>query len=222
LQLNNLVGSYVEIEITGKTHIIGELVDIGLDVLVIFDGKKYLYIPLIHMHSIIKTEQVDESNLNNSDPSNIKDSSDSISYRKILNNAKGRFVEISVTGNQSIHGYITRVLNDYFIFYSPIYRTMFISLNHLKWLAPYRTNLTPYTLDDQTLPIQLSNIPISRTFEEQIKKQENKLVVFDMGNHANKIGLLHSVNNDNIIKLIKANGEPIYLKLAHIKSMHLP
>lgn len=219
MQLNNLVGSYVEIEITGKTYIIGELVDIGLDILVIFDGKKHLYIPLIHMHSIKKTEPVDETNLNDSEASIIKDSSDSISYRKILNNAKGRFVEIYVTGNNSIHGYITRVLNDYFIFYSPVYKTMFISLNHLKWLTPYSTNLTPYTLE---LPAQLSNIPISRTFEEQIKKQEKKLVVFDLGDHPNKTGLLNSVNNDNTLELITANGEPIYWKLAHIKSMHLP
>ncbi len=146
---------------------------------------------------------------------------ETISYRKILNNAKGQFLEIFVTGNRSIHGYITSVLNDYIVFYSPVYKTLFISMQHLKWLIPYSSQLTPYTLSNAALPVVPSNIPLSRSFEEQLKKFEGQLLVFDLGDNPIKVGLLKSISN-NIVELVTAGGQTIYWKLMHLKTVHIP
>jgi hypothetical protein len=218
--INDFIGQHVELEISGKTFFHGILIDCGLDIIVLFDGQQFLYIPLLHIHNIRKDETNEDIQLTESD-SSILDNGEQISYRKILTNAKGRFVELYVTGNKSIHGYITSILNDYFVFYSPVHKTMLISLNHLKWLIPYNSSLTPYTLNNEDLPVQPTKMPVLRTYEEQLKKLVGKLVVFDMGDRPNKVGLLKSVDN-NIIELIIANGETIYWKLLHLKSVHLP
>lgn len=219
--LQKLIGQKVELEVSGKIIFQGILIDLGQDILVLFNGKNYYYIPIIHVHhlrlnSMIELEMTDEPVVSpiNEDPG-------IISYRKTLTNAKGRFVEILVTGDKSISGYVTSVLNDYFVFYSPVYKTMFITLNHLKWLTPYQSNITPYTLDNKSLPVKPMNIPLQRSLEEQLKKMEGNLIVFDVGDHPLKIGLLKQVK-DNMIELIVANGEMVYLKIPHIKSAHLP
>lgn len=198
----------------------GILVDTGLDILVLFDGYKFIYFPIIHLQ-YLKASSPDEDVIEQPSESAPFNSDDQISYRKILNNAKGLFVEIYVCGNQSIHGYITSILNDYFVFYSPVYKTIFISLNHLKWLIPYTENNTPYSLDNKQLPVNPTKLTLSRTFDEQLKKLENQLVVFDIGDKANKAGLIKKINN-NMIELISANGEKVYWRLHHIKTVHLP
>lgn len=218
--LHSLIGKQVELELSGKAMLQGILVDIGLDIIVIYNGKEYLYIPHLHIHNI-QLSANPSTELSDSTPELPFDKDDMISYRKTLNNAKGRFVEIYVTGNKSIHGYVTAVLNDYFVFYSPLYKTMFISLNHLKWLTPYQTNITPYTLGNEVLPVKPTNIPLQRSLEEQLKKFEGKLIVFDLGDHPMKIGLLKQVQND-IIELVTADGKSIFWKIMHVKTIHLP
>jgi hypothetical protein len=126
-----------------------------------------------------------------------------------------------VTGNKSIHGYITNVLNDYIAFYSPIFKTVFILMQHLKWVTPYSSQLTPYTLDNQSLPVVPSTIPLARSFDEQLQKYQDQLVVFDLGDHPDKIGLLKSIKN-NMIELVNAKGELIIWKQYHLKTIHLP
>ncbi|MBM7703305.1 DUF2642 domain-containing protein [Metabacillus iocasae] len=217
--LKHYIGKEVKVEITGNTIFLGILIDIGLDILVIYDGKQYLYIPMLHVHSVKR--YTDEEIKSADSEETIFNESETISYRKMLQHAKGRFVEIYVTGNKSIHGYITSVLNDYFVFYSPVYKTMCISLHHLKWLTPYNHELTPYMLNNEELPVKPSSIPLSRTFEEQLKKVEGNLVVFDLGDNPQKIGVVKSIAN-NIVQLITADGEMMFCKLMHIKTMHLP
>jgi hypothetical protein len=218
--LHSLVGKQVKLEVSGKVMLQGILVDVGLDIIVIYNGKEYLYIPHLHIHNIrLSTDPLEE--LSNVTPELPFDGDDTISYRKTLTNAKGRFVEIYVTGNKSIHGYVTAILNDYFVFYSPVYKTMLISLNHLKWLTPYQTNITPYTLGNEVLPVQPTNTPLQRSLEEQLKKLVGKLVVFDLGDHPMKIGLLKQVQND-IIELVTASGESVFWKIMHVKTVHLP
>ena len=221
--IHSLIGQKVELEVSGRTIFQGILVDLGQDILVLFNGKDYFYIPFLHVHNLRTNPLIElEGNENQEAPvSPINEDQSTISYRKTLMNAKGRFVEIFVTGNKSIHGYITNVLNDYFVFYSPVYKTMFISLNHLKWLTPYQTNITPYTLGNEELPVKPINMPLQRSLEEQLKKLEGNLVVFDIGDHPLKIGLLKQVQN-NLIKLITASGETVFWKILHIKSIHMP
>lgn len=221
--IKELLGQEVEIEISGKTLFTGLLIDAGLDILVVFDGKDYLYIPLMHLHNI--SERTIKSNEESIEQPTSKmpfqNDQESISYRKILNNAKGQFLEIFVTGNRSIHGYITSVLNDYIVFYSPVYKTIFISMQHLKWLIPYSSSLTPYKLSNSVLPVVPTNIPLSRSFEEQLKKYEGKLLVFDLGDNPNKVGLVNSIKN-NIVDLTTAGGETVFWKILHLKTVHIP
>jgi hypothetical protein len=220
-KLQNLIGQKVELEVSGKVIFQGILKDIGQDILVLFNGMDYFYIPLLHVHNL-RVNDLIELETNGNDPiSPINDEQTVISYRKTLLNAKGRFVEIFVTGNKSLHGYVTNVMNDYFSFYSPIYKTMLISLNHLKWLTPYQTDLTPYTLDTKALPVKPLGITLQRSLEEQIKKMEGNLVVFDIGDHPFKIGLLKLIQ-DNIAELVVASGETVFWKVSHLKSIHTP
>ncbi len=219
-----LIGEEVKIEISGNKTFSGILIDIGLDILVIYDGSKYAYIPILHIHNI-KDKKSDSNKVDATEkPSGsmpFQTENESISYRKILLNAKGQFVEIFITGNKPLHGYITSVLNDYIVFYSPVFKTIFISMQHLKWLTPYTSNLTPYTLNKALLPVVPSTIPLSRTFEDQIKKYEGQLLVFNLGDHPDKVGLLSSISN-NTVELVTAEGHTLYWKLSHLKSVHTP
>lgn len=217
----SLLGKQVFVQLSGDKFFEGILTDFGKDVLVLYNGFKFYYIPWLHIHRVNLSYNVREKIEEPIEPS-IAEEIDTISYRKILTNAKGIFAEIYVTGNITFHGYITNVLSDYIVFYSPVFKMMYISLSHLKWLTPYNHNSNPYTLDNENLPVNpSSNIPLLRSFEAQLKKEEGKLVVFDGGIDPMKIGLVKKVEN-NMIELTAASGEIAYLRLNHIKSFHLP
>jgi hypothetical protein len=218
-----LLGKEVEIEISGKTFFTGLLIDVGHDILVVYNGDEYLYIPLIHLHNITERNMKSKEEKTELPTSKMpfQNEKETISYRKILNNAKGQLMEIFVTGNRSIHGYITSVLNDYIVFYSPVYKTLFVSMQHLKWFIPYPSTMTPYTLSKTELPVVPSSIPLARSFEEQLKKYEGKLLVFDLGDHPNKVGLVNNISN-NIVHLTTAGGQTFFWKLTHLKTVHIP
>ena len=146
----------------------------------------------------------------------------SISYRKTLMNAKGVFSEIHVAGHIPLHGYITNVFNDYFRFYSPVYKMMYVSLHHLKWLTPYYQHATPYTLNKESFPHQPDRCANASSFylEDQLKKNAGKLVVFDGGEDPMKIGVLKKAEN-NLVELTTASGDDVFLKLSHIKTVYM-
>ena len=215
-----LLGKQVTVKLSGDQIFEGILTDLGQDVLVIFNGMKYYYIPWMHVHMLYLSQILKEKIDDPIEPS-IGEELESISYRKILLNAKGIFSEIYVTGNISFHGYIISVLSDYLVFYSPVFKTMYISLSHLKWITPYNHRVIPYNLTNESLPVNPSHTSLHRSFENQLRKEEGKLVVFDGGSDPMKIGLVNKVEN-NIITLFVASGEIVHLKLSHIKSVHLP
>lgn len=218
---DNYIGEQVELTASGNINLSGILVDTGANIIVLYDGKDFLYIPLVHVHYLDFNSDDSESIAQpNQLPSWIQDN-DSISLRKILYNAKGVFSEIFVTSNQSIHGYVTNVMNDYFTFFSPVHKTMFIPLQHLKWLIPYPHNHRPYSLSNENLPLTPSAIPASRTFEEQCKRHIGKVAVFDLGKHPNKVGKLVNVQN-GYVEIVIARNKTIYTNLQHIKSVQFP
>ena len=112
-------------------------------------------------------------------------------------------------------------MNDYFVFHSPVYKTMFISMNHVKWLIPYPSNTTPYSLDNQKFQLSPPPSSLARSFDEQLKRLENQLVIIDGGDHIEKIGVLQKIQN-NKITLITAEGERVYRNVEHIKMIQLP
>ncbi|MBV5121958.1 DUF2642 domain-containing protein [Bacillus halotolerans] len=222
--LNQFLDTDVDVVISGDTRFVGTLIDIGHDIFVIFNGCNYLYIPLLHLHQMNKAiinTNTEKPILREPEDTIMQAENNSFSYRNTLNNVKGKFIEVYVTGDRSIHGYVTSVLNDYIVFFSPVFKTLFISMHHLKWFTPYSTEQTPYTLDNSQLPVVPSSVSLVRNFEEQIKKYVGQLVIFDMGEVPEKVGLLNDVSN-NIIELINASGKSIIWKLNHLKTMHLP
>ncbi|MEH7255591.1 DUF2642 domain-containing protein [Neobacillus niacini] len=218
----DLIGKKVDVELSGGNFHKGILLDSGLDIIVIYDGKNhsFLYIPFNHVQRLKETS-LEEEDLYNNPPAEKPIETDVISFRKALTVAKGLFTQIYVTGNKSIHGYLTSIMNDYFVFHSPVYKTMFISMNHVKWLIPYSANTTPYSLDKENLPLVPISTPLARSFDEQLKRMENQLVIIDGGDHTEKIGVLQKIRN-NKITLITAEGERIYRNVEHLKTIQLP
>ncbi|WP_248929158.1 DUF2642 domain-containing protein [Paenibacillus hamazuiensis] len=218
--MQSFIGKLVELEISGRGHPVkGTLVDIGNDILVVRNATQFLYIPLVHLQYISLNPNPDEVDEEVAE-SPFENGSD-ISYRKILMNARGMFIELFITGNQTIHGYLTSIMNDYFVFNSPVFRTVFISMNHLKYLIPYHPNVTPYALKQEKFPLNPNPIPLARTFDQQLKKLEGEFVVIDLGENPNKIGQLKSVQN-NMLELVTSNGESVFMHFDHVKTVHVP
>jgi hypothetical protein len=217
--LRSMIGKTVELEISGNIERVGILIDYGLDIVVVYDGVNYVYIPFGHIQNVRlvanKSQQISEPDYNR-----LEDEND-LSYRKVLQASKGMFVEIFVAGNQSIHGYVTSVQTDYFVFFSPVHNTLFIPMFHLKWLIPYPENQSPYTLDKKDLPVHPTQVKLYRTFEEQLKSMEGKIAVFDLGSNPDKIGLLKSTNH-HLAELVVADQTAIYWNIHHIKMVNFP
>ena len=102
--------------------------------IVLFNGTDFVYIPLNHIQSF----KVDCDNENDiEDPTEFpsiitEENEENLSFGEVLTQAKGKYVEIYVTGSQPLHGCITSIMNNYFVFQSPIYKTMYIAIDHLE------------------------------------------------------------------------------------------
>ncbi|MDN3016872.1 DUF2642 domain-containing protein [Paenibacillus sp. BSR1-1] len=220
IDLVDLIGKDIEVEISGGKLHKGTLLDSGLDIIVVYDAKNhsYLYIPFTHVQRLKETI-LDEEYSSTEPPSNPIDT-DVISFRKALTYAKGMFVQVYVSSNKSVYGYVTSIMNDYFVLQSPVYKTLFISMNHVKWLIPCPPKTTPYSLKSENIDMMPKAAPISRSFDEQLKKFENQLVIIDGGDHNEKVGLLQKIGN-NKITLITAESEVVIRNLEHIKTVQL-
>ena len=217
--LKNLLGELVQLELAGKSLIHGTAIDLGSDIIVVFDGKGYVYVPLIHIKNI-KMISKNELDFEMEKPKELPEISldQNFSLRKALTAAKGMFLEIGVTNKDTLHGYITSIMNNYFVYHSPIYKTMYITLNHLKWLSPYADNKKPYGLDSKTSQPPL-NLSLARSFEVQVEKLKGELVVFNVGENNALMGKINQVE-ENIIEFQTAREEPYFLNMYHIKTVH--
>jgi hypothetical protein len=220
--IQRLVNVVVRIEVSGKIYISGRLIELGSDTLVLFDGKDYYYMPLVHIQKI----EVDDNHERDieipADSPSITSEydNDEMSLRKVLTQAKGEFVEIYVTAGKPLHGYITSIMNNYFVFHSPIYKTMYIAIKHLKWLIPYTNSQPPYGLENQNFPMPVIYTSLARTFEVQIEKFKNKIVIFNVGESTNHIGKINNIE-EQIVELQTARDQPIMINLQHIKTLHM-
>lgn len=213
----SLIREIVQVEVSGKKIINGTVVDVGSDIIVLFDGKDYIYLPIVHMKNVQVGDKQENNIINPTSLPGIYVDKE-LSFRKVLTTAKGMFVEIYIASNQSIHGYVTSIMNNYFVFYSPIFKTMYVTLSHVKWIIPYPTDQRPYGLDNQNLPVQPTSLSLARTFDMQVERLTNEVVVFDMGETENVIGKINRVEG-NIVELQVARDFPVYLNLNHIKSV---
>ena len=68
-----------------------------------------------------------------------EENEEDLSFGEVLTQAKGSMLKF-MSRAASPSWYITSIMNNYIVFQSPVYKTMYISLNHLKWLIPYAQN----------------------------------------------------------------------------------
>src|SRR5690606_37881166 len=122
---------------------------------------------------------------------------------------------------QAVYGYVTSIMNDYFVYYSPLYRAIYVYLRHVKYMIPYAPDVTPYALRQDRFPLQPAGITLARTFDQQLKKLEGQFVALDLGEDPGKIGLLKTCEYP-VLELITGRGESTLIHAEHIKTVHLP
>ena len=77
-----------------------------------------------------------------------------------------------------------------------------------------------FTVWITTLPLtQLNNETFATTFENQVEKFKNKIVVLNIGERKSYIGKINNVE-EQIVEFQAARTSPIYLNLHHIKTLH--
>lgn len=216
-----LVNEVVQIEVSGKKLINGTVIDLGSDMIVLYNGTDFVYIPLDHIHSF-KVDCDNENDLKApTEPPSIitEENKVDLSFGEVLTQAKSKSVEIYVAGSQPLHGHITSIRNNYFVFQSPVYKTMYISLNHLKWLIPYAQNERPYGLENQTVTLQPNNDSLASNFEAQVETFKNKIVVFNTNGNKSFIGKINNVE-DQMVEIQTARKKVIYMNIHHVKTIH--
>lgn len=210
------VGKVVKIEISGGGEQTVFLVDVGSDVIVFYGEKKYFYIQTVHVKNMEHhTDNKENTNYAPVDPIQLPKQ---VSFENILNNAKGRFIDVYISDNQTINGYVLSVQQDFMLFGSPLYGTMLIPLYHLKWISPYQSHQTPYSLKQDPFA---SSVPavgsLKSTFAEQLHASAGRIVGFDSGLNVKKIGLLQAVEGD-FIELTTADEKQRYYNIHHVKN----
>lgn len=220
--IQNLKNEIIKLEISGGKFLNGAIIDTSNEIVVIYNGKSFQYVPVEH----IQTFEIDFDNEDNiqqptDTPSiDLKMNNNDMTILKILSQAKGMDVEIFVTSNKSLHGTITAIMDDYFVFQSPVYPTIFISNKHLKWLIPYSEHKLPYGLSKEELLIQTrKDQPYTSTFNSQIEQLKNKLVVINLGEKYTQIGKVKNVIN-KLVELVLADSRSIYVNTSHIKTIY--
>lgn len=219
--IQSLIKEVVHIEVSGKKSINGALVDFGENIIVLFNGLDFMYIPIQHIQ-MIRPVSSDENDAQNPIivPSNMwEEKNIKLSYEGVLSQAKDKLMEIYITGDQPLYGYITTIKKDYFEFYSPIYKSMYIAKQHVKWLIPIPQSEMLYALDSSISTIPVDKKVLADTFNVQIAQLTNSLVVLNIGGSNSYSGKMIKVE-DNLLELQRARKVPINLNIDHIKTLH--
>lgn len=222
INLDDLLGQTVLVKLPGGLEKTGYLIDYGDDILVLFDGRQYVYIPLTHVRKLRAIDPAEATFVAQPDESQIGTQTPKITLDEMLTNAVGTFIEIWAAGKQPLFGTLLHLGDDDLVLESPIYKTLYVSIAHLKWLIPYASAHLPYSLPLPSPTTTIDLTTVAKTFEEQVKRLVGHVVVFDVGEQAEKIGLLQTVNPNGVVELITAAGQKIYLNLQHLKTIHLP
>ena len=219
--IQSLIKEVVHIEVSGKKSINGALVDFGENIIVLFNGLDFMYIPIQHIQ-MIRPVSSDENDVQNPIivPSNMwEEKNIKLSYEGVLSQAKGKLMEIYITGDQPLYGYITTIKKDYFEFYSPIYKSMYIAKQHVKWLIPIPQNESLYALEPSISTVLMEKNNLAETFKGQIANLINSLVVLNIEGNSSQSGKIGKVE-DNLLELQRARKVPINLNIDHIKTLH--
>ncbi|AHV96068.1 hypothetical protein [Paenibacillus sabinae] len=218
--LKDLLGKQVIAMVSGLLQPLeGTLIDYGPDVVIINNGVKYLYIPAAHIRFLMQNTEAAASpdHVDQSLPS----SQDTISLRPLVENSKGIFTEIYITGVHVLHGYIQNILDDYLLFYSPVFDTILVRMKHLKYMIPYPAKVVPYALKEDELLSNLSAVSVEPDFNRQLENMVGNFIAMDMVNDPQKVGLLKKVQAP-MFELVTPNGESIFGLIDHIQTVNFP
>jgi ferredoxin-fold anticodon binding domain-containing protein len=214
--LSSYTGKIIEVELSSKKNITGKLIEVGSNIIVLFNGNHFVYLPVQHILCLKKGQSAESDFLSNEVSPIFKDGNQ-LSFRKVLTNAVGIFVEILISGGHVVYGYIKDIQDDYIVCHSPAFNIMIIPIVHVKWLIPY-LNQTPYQINAEQQPVP-SEGSFAQTFKEQLKVCIGKMVIFDVGKDPQKVGLLTNVE-DNLVELITGTGQILHFNIEHLKSLH--
>lgn len=211
---------FVKVHLVGEKVFRGDIFDSGVDIIVLSNGEDFIYIPIYHIESIV-ADTPDSDYAQHSDmPSiNLNLSQNGLSLEDVLIEAKGINQELSISTKKSLHGTILEVLDNYIVFYSPIYKTIYISKKHIKWLIPYSTSKRPYGLSDSEFYSQYQKQIYKADLIQQLETLTNKLVVLNLDNKKHHTGKIKSISNA-MIELQTVKMESVYVNIAHIQTIH--
>ena len=211
---------YVTVSLVGDKLFKGIIFDSGSDIIVLFNGEDFIYIPVSHIEYIVADTPdaafVEPSNFSSTLSNHLQKE---LSLDSILKEAKGIYQELCIINKKSLHGTILDVLDDYIVFYSPIYKKIYIAKRHIKWLIPYMPNERPYDLSEAELKCQQTEKECENYFAQQIAKLTNKLVVLNLSEKIHHIGKIKNIN-DKMLELQTVRAKSVHVNIAHIQTIH--
>ncbi|OMP68394.1 hypothetical protein [Domibacillus epiphyticus] len=218
-KIKGYAGKPIHLDLIGKKELEGVLIDYGSDVLVLYKQDDYLYIPLFHIREVRLLTKEEASQFSQPEMEN-EPISEKLSLPDILRAAaKGSFVELNVTALQSVPGYITQVKDNYIVFFSPVYQTILVPFQHIKWLIPYPDSARPYGFKNPMNSLSSSTAKtFAQTFENQIENLNDTFITCNIGEKESISGkLLHK--ESHFINLLTEKEQQIHVNIHHVKTV---
>ncbi|GLX69019.1 hypothetical protein [Paenibacillus glycanilyticus] len=210
----------VIVEISGTTPVHGLLIAAGIDLVVLLREQKYYYIPMSHVHRVTLDAKANQEDYSHSHGISFMEQEEPLGL--MLQKAIDLFVDISVSSHKPVSGYLREIKSDYLILQSPVYRTIFVSLNHLKWLIPYSSHYMPFGQSAETVRTPMSkDLESVNKFEDLFTFESGNKVVINFGSASEQIGIINAVGS-GIVDLTDASGNNGMYPLSHIKTLFVP
>lgn len=114
---------YVTVSLLGDQLFKGIIFDSGSDIIVLFNGENFIYIPVSHIEYIVAdTPDTEFAGPTNSPVIPLDDNKKNLSFESILKEAKGIYQELCVINKKYVYGKVLEVMEDYLVFYSPVHK----------------------------------------------------------------------------------------------------
>ena len=210
---------YVTVSLVGDNHFKGIIFDSGADIIVLFNGENFFYIPISHIEYIAADTPDTEFKQPSTFPNTPLNKKEELTLDSILNEAKGVYQELCVINKKILHGTILEVLEDYIAFYSPIYKKIYVAKKHLKWLSPYLQNERPYDLSEVEFNWKQVEKEFKVNFIQQLMALSNKLVILNLGEKISHIGKVENIS-DKMLELKTVKGKNMFVNIEHIQTFH--
>lgn len=211
---------YVTVSLIGDQLFKGTIFDSGSDIIVLFNGENFIYIPVSHIEYIVAdTPDTEFAEPSDSPIIPLIDNKKNLTFESIPKEAKGINQEICIIGKKYLYGTILEVMEDYLVFDSPIYKEIYIPIKHIKWLIPYTSNERPYGLTETEFSWKQAKKEFEANFQQQPAVLLNKLIVLNMGEKTHHIGKVKSING-KMLELITAKEKRTYVNIEHIQTIH--